>query len=119
MRRIRENSRLDPNEWRRSVVFQAVIIREFETKVGDRKVAVFVDASNFNLEPAYADAYGKAAKEIVGRFASSLFRYGDPGGITKVVARCQAVIHRYPANFYADRDAALAALERLRADPTQ
>lgn len=82
---------------------------------GAHPVDLFVDVHGFELSPAVAELYGKVARTVIATHARCLIRYGDPGGLTTASVRLQAVINRFPANLFADREAATEALRRIRA----
>lgn len=94
-------------EWKRQLV-------EELKKLGGEKAYLLVDMGGFVLDPVYASEYGETAKRVVVDHALAVLRYGSSDGMTLSAVRLEAVIHRFPANTFADRTAALAALDRIR-----
>ena len=99
-------------EWRRQVMEQ------FEPLAG-RHAYVLIDLKSFELSPAFAQKYSEVGREIRSKFDLTALRYGDTDGWTAMTVELQGAIGNYASVVFADRDAALAALTRLRAQPAK
>ncbi len=83
-------------------------------KFSGEKVVLFIDVTGLEIGAKVADRYGAFARAFVEAHAQTVFRYGEPAGMTQSVIQLQAVIRHFPSNLYADRRAALRALELYR-----
>lgn len=93
------------------------LFAEGAKKLGGKKAYLLVDISGFTLDPALATEYGKAAREIRSRYALGLIRYGSHDKMTEASVYLQAILNRFPANIFPDREVALQALEKIRKLP--
>lgn len=106
----RIRTRDDIAEWKRQLVAEL-------KKLKGKKAWLLIDAAGFQLDSAVAAEYGAIAREVAEKYAHGVLRYGKADGWTAAQVRLQAVIQRFPANFFQDREAAVEALRRLKSQP--
>ncbi len=94
--------------------WKTALFKAAEESFQGKRVFVVVDLANVHIAPGIAEVYGDVAKEFGARHCEAAFRYGPGEGMTKSVIHLQAVINHFPSNIYADRAAAVAALEAYR-----
>ncbi len=75
---------------------------------------LLIRVEGFTLAPGQAEAYGHVAKATVVPRTRSVIRYGTDVGLTNTAIRLGAVLNRYPANIFPDRQHAIEALHRIR-----
>jgi hypothetical protein len=110
---VRIESASDIAAWREA------LLRELE-KLGGARAYILIDLAGFQLAPAMAEQYGKVAKTVVSQYALGIIRYGgDQAGrdLTTTAIRLGAVLNRFPANVFPDRESALEVLARIRGLP--
>ncbi|HEY6723795.1 MAG TPA: hypothetical protein VI197_07170 [Polyangiaceae bacterium] len=95
------------SEWRR------IVLSKLEAHVSD-KVDLLIDLHGFEIEPSFADAYGRVSHEIRRRFARSVIRYGPEGKFTSASIRLQSIRNGQASMIFASRDEALTALRTIR-----
>ncbi len=82
--------------------------------LGGKKCDLFVDMDGFSIAPGVMELYGLQAKRVGTLYATSLIRYNAMNTQTRAEVLLQAVVHRFPANIFPNREAALEALAKIR-----
>lgn len=95
------------------VAWRTAVWKELE-KLGERRVDLLIDMTEFAMEPAVAPMYAPITKKMSDDHARAVVRYGklDPK-TTQALQIAQAKIG-YPIKVEADRAAAMKALETIR-----
>jgi hypothetical protein len=96
--------------------WKALLQAEF-AKVTKHPAYLLVDLAGFDLDPSMAERYGDAVKKLSysGQWAAVVRYQTDAQNFTNTTIRLQAVKNRFPSNIFPSREAALAALEEIKA----
>jgi hypothetical protein len=109
---VRIETPADIDAWRDA------LMKELE-KLGGQRAYILIDLGGFTLAPGMAEPYGKVAKTVVSQYALGVVRFGSDDGsdLTTTAIRLGAVMNRFPANVFPNREVALQVLERIRGLP--
>jgi hypothetical protein len=98
-------------------VWHSILLRELQ-KLGGERAYILIDIAEFHLAPALAERYGKVAKRVISEHALGIVRFGHSDhDMTTTAIRLGAVLNRFPANVFPNREAALEVLARIRTLP--
>lgn len=81
-------------------------------RLGDRPAKLLIDLEDFELDPALAEEYGAACRDVLSPRVESVVRYGAAPCTTKAAIRVAAMKTRHASNIVPDRAWALRAIAR-------
>jgi hypothetical protein len=102
--------------WSELLLWRSRIREELE-KNDAREIYLLIDMNGLSLEPTIARMFGAVAVEAAGNQSLGVIRYGHPEGPQVADLRADPLQNRFPPAPFADREAAIEALQQIRALP--
>ncbi len=96
--------------------WEELLFGKMEKMVGNRRVYLLVDFTDFSVAAGLAHEYGRVAEELRRRFAKDVFRYGASDPHSALSARLQSLKRAHLSNIFETREEAVATLERFLKD---
>jgi hypothetical protein len=102
--------------WSELLLWRSRVREELE-RHDAHEIYLLIDMNGMSLDPKIASMFGAVAVEAAGNQSLGVVRYGHPEGPQVADLRARPLRNRFPAAPFANREAAIEALQQVRMLP--